>query len=100
MIIVLGVDVSRETVGAVSHTNRDIFSFIFLYSHYIHQIMDRQYHQLSDLLGQRQQLFHINDLFLGFLFFIFLIAITFHHAESKYSSFGDHYHLIFYNQDL
>ena len=27
----------------------------FLYSHYIHQIMDRQYHQLSDLLGQRQQ---------------------------------------------
>ena len=54
MIIVLGVDVSRETVGAVSHTNRDIFSFIFLYSHYIHQIMDRQYHQLSDLLGQRQ----------------------------------------------
>ncbi len=55
MIIVLGVDVSRETVGAVSHTNRDIFSFIFLYSHYIHQIMDRQYHQLSDLLGQRQQ---------------------------------------------
>ena len=50
----LGGDVSSETVGAVSHTNRDIFSFIFLYSHYIHQIMDRQYHQLSDLLGQRQ----------------------------------------------
>jgi len=55
MIIVLGVDVSSETVGAVSHVNRGIFSFIFLYSHYIRQIMDRQYHQLSGLLAQLQQ---------------------------------------------
>ena len=80
MIIVLGVDVSRETVGAVSHTNRDIFSFIFLYSHYIHQIMDRQYHQLSDLLGQRQQLHFVTLLdytkhktkVLNHLFYVFL----------------------------
>ena len=28
--------------------------FLFLYCHYIRQIMDRQYHQLSDLWGQRQ----------------------------------------------